>query len=184
MSVEQHSPSTEHQAEVGRELETLAQQNLEARETINPEQAAEHQQERAEAARETIQRHETAPEPPATPAEAAPKPSFIARLDHHLNYTQTLQSLQRQLTPVGRNFSQIIHTPVVEKTSEVLEKTVMRPSVVAGATWTALLVGLIFYFTARRYGFELSGSEMLLALVLGGFLGLALEGFLYRLRRR
>ena len=66
----------------------------------------------------------------------------------------------------------------------MLEKTVMRPSVTLGATWTALIVGVVFYWTARHYGFRLSGSEMILALIVGGLLGAGLEWLGFLLRRK
>lgn len=133
---------------------------------------------RAEAAREIIHKHEPTPEPaPAVETENAPRPSSFAQALIHpkLNYTQTLASIQRRLTPARRTFSKVIHAPAVEKTSEALEKTVARPSVTAGATWTALIIGSIFYFTARRYGYILSGSEIELSFVVGAVLGLILE---------
>lgn len=100
------------------------------------------------------------------------------------NYNETLVSVQDKLSPASRVFSKVIHNPVVEKTSEVMEQTIMRPAVVMSATWTAFLAGLIFYLTARFYGFTLAGSEMLLALVGGGVLGLTLEMIWNATRRR
>ena len=99
-------------------------------------------------------------------------------------YNETLTSLQNKMTPGDKAFSKVIHNPVVENTSEALENTIMRPSVVMGTTWTAFIVGLIFYLTARYYGFKLSGSEMLLALVGGAALGLLIEGIWYFFRSR
>lgn len=141
---------------------------------------------RAEAAREIIHKHEPTPEPtPAVESEDAPRPSFTQALLHpKLNYTQTMASIQRRLTPARRSFSKVIHNPTIEKTSEALEKTVARPSVTAGATWTALILGSIFYFTARRYGYVLSGSEIELSFIVGAILGVILEWFWRTVIRR
>ncbi len=185
MSVEhQPKPSDSHERNQA-ELEAIARKQPERLPT-SPEAAAEHAEKRAEAAREVINKQEQAPEPAAHQEQeaAAPQPSLVARLDHALNYSQTLASVQHKLKPMGRVFSQVIHAPAVEKTSEALEKTVMRPSVVAGATWTAFITGLIFYLVARYYGFTLSGSEMLMALMAGAILGLLLEGLVRLFRRR
>jgi len=100
----------------------------------------------------------------------------IKPLNQDNTYNETLASLQNRMSPTSKAFSKLIHTPAVEHTSSILESTIMRPSVVMGTTWTALIVGVIFYVTARVYGFKLSGSEMLLALLGGAVLGLALEG--------
>ncbi len=183
MSVE-HQPTPRGAEQSHAELEALAKEQLEKLATT-PENAAEHAEKRAEAAREIIHKQEQAPDPvPVAEKETAAPVPFVARLDQLTNYTHTMASLQRKLRPMSRSFSKVIHTPAVEKTSEALEKTVMRPSVAAGATWTALLVGVIFYVTARIYGYALSGSEMLVALVIGGILGVALEGVGRLLRRR
>lgn len=183
MSIEHHHEPTGNQERVGAELESIAKAKLEAlrqsKET-DPGDAAE----RADAARETIRQHEQTPEP-ADQAEAAPtKPTQHPLLNPRLNYAHTLSSLQRHLAPASRRFSQIIHTPIIEKTSEAMERTVARPSVVLGATWTALIVGGLFYFTARYFGYTLSGSEMLFSFIIGAILGLMLEGIMRALRRR
>jgi hypothetical protein len=150
-----------------------------AREILKSNESGEtekHAENRAEEARKLIDRQE--PEPPAaTEAEDKPAPSSpIAFLNHHLNYAQTLASVQRKLSPVSRTFSKVIHTPLVEKTSEALESNVARPSVLLGITWTALIVGSIFYITAHHYGYALSGSELLFSFIVGALLGLVLEG--------
>jgi uncharacterized integral membrane protein len=100
----------------------------------------------------------------------------IKPLNQDDTYNETLTSLQNRMSPASKAFSKLIHNPAVERTSAILESTIMRPSVVMGTTWTALIVGVIFYVTARVYGFKLSGSEMLLALLGGAVLGLVLEG--------
>jgi hypothetical protein len=132
---------------------------------------------RADAAREIIEKHglEQSGPTPATETETPVRPAFSHLLNPKLNYTQTLASIQRRLAPASRTFSKVIHTPAVEKASEALETTVARPSVTAGATWTALIIGSIFYFTARRYGYALSGSEIELSFLVGAALGLVIE---------
>jgi len=175
MSVE-HQPSTSEQNEkLHEELEAAGREQLEELRQ-NAERAHEDDpSKRAEAAREIIHKQEQAPEPPPAP-EAAPKPGItVPLLNVKLNYAETLASLQSKLSPVSRSFSKVIHAPVVEKTAEVLENTVARPSVTAGALWTALIVGSIFYFTARHYGYNLAGSEITLSFFVGGALGLLLE---------
>ncbi len=138
---------------------------------------------RADLAREVIQRQaEQVPAPAAENAPAAPvRPNF---LNHHLNFSQTLSSVQRKLPGLSRTFSAAIHAPAVEKASEVLESTVARPSVLLGTTWTALIVGTAFYLTARHYGYALSGSELLFSFIVGALLGISGEGLWKLLRRR
>lgn len=182
MSVEHGPQGHETNERSQAEINELGRERLEELAT-NPEAAAEHQEQRAEQAREAIEHH-AEPEPqPTNPTEPV-RPTFAAKLDHVLNYTQTVASVQRRLSPVSRSFSKLIHTPAVEATSEALEATVMRPSVITGALWSAAIVGLVFYLVARHYGFALSGFEMLAALIGGAVLGLLIEGAGRLMRRR
>jgi hypothetical protein len=182
VSVEHHQEHAEQNEQAAQELEAARREKLEELRN-QPETRREDSNERADEARKFINKVEATPEPPPEP-EATPKQSSVPFLDHKLNYAQTLASMQRHLSPVSRAFSEVIHAPIVEKTSEALEKTIARPSITVGATWTALIIGSVFYFTARHYGFELSGSEMTLSFVVGAIIGLALEGFWRSLRRR
>ena len=92
--------------------------------------------------------------------------------------------MQRKLPEIGRALSRVIHTPAIEKTSEVLETTIARPSVMLGSTWTVLIVGTIFYLGARHYGYSLSGSELLFSFLVGALLGLVGEGLVLAFKRR
>lgn len=185
MPGEHLSPSSERGEQAKNELEQARNEQLDAaREAAAERDPADHAEKRAEHARNVIDRQE--PEPPAA-TETDTKPassSPIAFLNHHLNYTQTLASVQRQLKPISRSFSKVIHAPAVEKASEALENNIARPSVLAGATWTALIVGSIFYLIARHYGYALSGSELLFSFIVGALLGLAIEGVWRASKRR
>jgi hypothetical protein len=168
-----HEPSS--QAERGEDLNSLGRERLESL-RHQPEQSGETAEERADAAREVIKNAEDKAEPEPEPA---PKPStahHILKLDHRSNFDHTIRSVQRRLSPASRTFSRVIHAPAVERTSEVLEKTIARPSVLTGSAWTALLVGAIFYLTAYHFGYMLSGSELLFSFVVGALIGILLEG--------
>ena len=108
----------------------------------------------------------------------------LSGLDRKQAYAQTMATLQRQLPTVSRAFSKVIHNKAVEQTSEALGKTVMRPSVTLGATSTALLVGAFTYWLAKHYGYAISGSTILLSLLVGGLFGLLVEGVAKLFRRK
>lgn len=181
MSVEHHHEQAERHEQANEQIEQAAREKLEEL-SHRPELTSNDSERRAEAAREIIHRQEKAPEPKPA-AEHQPHTPRTLHLDHRLNYAHTMATMQRHLAPVSRSFSKFIHTPAIEKTSEALENTIARPSVVAGATWTALLVGAVFYFTARHYGFMLSGSELLFSFVAGAIVGLVIEALWRSLRR-
>jgi hypothetical protein len=182
MSVE-HGPQAPERTSENAEIQKLGAERLKELAETSAENPKVDSEKRVEEAREKLTLQEVQqPEPIAK--ETGNNASFIKKITHGLNYADTLASVQRRLSPRARSFSKVIHAPVVEKTSAVLEKTVMRPSVTLGATWTALIVGVIFYWTARHYGFRLSGSEMIIALLVGGLLGGSVEWFGHMLRKR
>ena len=178
MSAERTTQSGERAEQASSELEAArAEKLVELKAASGDKDPSGHAEKRAEQAREVIDEQTKEPEPVPTAEKETGAPSTpIAFINHQLNYTQTLSSLQRRLSPASRSFSKVIHAPIVEKTSEALETTVARPSVLLGTTWTALLLGTIFYLTARHYGYSLSGSELIFSFVVGALLGLVLEG--------
>lgn len=132
------------------------------------------QKEQLEQARNSLDQQ---PEPQARMAEQTKAPAHHpTRLDKESAYWDTLRSVQRHLTPASRRFSKFIHSPKIERTSEVASVTIARPSVLLGATTTTALLGGFLYVTARLSGFSLSGSEFILSILVGGVLGLIVEG--------
>lgn len=105
-------------------------------------------------------------------------------LTRSLSYKHTMISLRHRLKPAQRGFSNVIHSPAVESVSEVAAKTVFRPSVSLGAMTGALLIGGTVYLFARNYGFSLRGSEIIFGLIIGGVLGLLIEGLYKTLFKR
>ena len=182
MSERLSQPTGPEQHRQQNELEQAAKERLEQLQN-KTENAEQDPDKRAEAAREKIELHAEEPAPAAEKEQSAPsRPAAL--LDPILNYKHTLKSLQNRLKPAQKRFSQVIHQPTVEKVSDALGKTVMRPSVSLGAVVTAVLVESFFYFTARHYGYVMSGSEVILALLAGGLIGLFLEGVFKGAQRR
>jgi hypothetical protein len=163
------------------ELEKLAVERLKGLEQEHQEQH-ENRHEQLEKAREQLRMAEEA-RPPAETSPKAEPTSHRPVLTKAINYRQTMVSLRHRMKPAQRQFSVIIHNPAIEAVSEVVGKTVLRPSVSLGATTTAVLFAGTVYFSARHYGFVMKGSEVWIALVIGGIVGLVVEGG-YKLLRR
>ena len=177
MEKQSHSPERNRpQAELSPELAKGPETKR------GPEVNAEQLEKKAEQAREAIDKLDVEPK-----SEDAPKPQApqhpLSGIGRKLNYQHTMSSLQRQLKPMSRSFSKVIHNPVVETVSEAAGKTVARPSVTLGATTTAVLVGGTLYIVARAYGYQLGGAELILCLIVGGAFGLLIEGAARVLRK-
>lgn len=177
----------EHQPESRESLEAVkSSEHLTAPEKheVTPEQLEAKHQEQAENLEQARAKLEQQPEPVAKAETEATAPNHPTRIDKDTAYWDTLRSVQRHLKPAQQQFSKFIHTPAVEKASEAVGQTIARPSVLLGATTTAAVVGGFLYITARLNGFSLSGSEFILSLVVGGVLGLIVEGLGKLLRPR
>lgn len=90
-------------------------------------------------------------------------------------YKETMQTIQREMSAPERAFSKVIHNKTVEKVSDVAGNTIARPNaMLSGAVCAFLLVGAL-YLHARYLGYELRGSETILAFLLGWALGIAFD---------
>ncbi len=150
---------------------------LETREAAKtPERTAETSAEKNQEIEAARQKIEHQPQAERHEAHEKHKEPNHHRLSHKAAYKETMASIQRHLPTASRAFSKVIHNPVVDKTSEVVGATVLRPSVTLGATSTALIVGGVTYLVAKHYGYHLTGSVVLLSLLVGGLLGIVIEG--------
>ncbi len=173
--------NVEHRRSSNNEIERAAAERLKSIE--NHGERPENKEKSIEKAREMLKQAEAVQPKNETTTKNEGGHAHHRLITPSINYKNTMRSLQHRMKPATRQFSKFIHSPVVDSTSEALGKTVFRPSVTLGATTTAVLIGGAMYFFARANGFLLSGSEILFALVIGGVLGLIIEGILKSVRR-
>lgn len=97
--------------------------------------------------------------------------------DKTAKYDAIMADTRQYMSPAGRSFSKVIHHPVIEKTSEFGAKTIARPNAILAGSMTAFALVLIIYMLARHYGYPLSGTETIVAFVLGWVIGLIFDYF-------
>jgi|GEM_PF-2502801 len=119
----------------------------------------------------------------ATSEKPAPKPRFEFR-DRDQTYRQTMTEVRSKLSRSARQFSKVVHQPVVDATSDVASKTIGRSSFLLGG-FMATFIGTIVIFTnARSNGYGVSNlTFMVILFVIGAASGIALE-ILYRTIKR
>jgi F0F1-type ATP synthase membrane subunit b/b' len=147
----------------------------EHRENAAEKAGKQHQHEQA-SVRHEVHEH-------AVPASEYSKPQSEKRqplpvntkADKERGFNTIMHHARAQMSKPEQTFSKFIHAPVVEKTSEVLGKTVARPSGIAGAAIAACIGLLSVYSVAKYAGFQLSGSEMPFLLIIGFAAGLFIE---------
>jgi hypothetical protein len=90
-------------------------------------------------------------------------------------YKRSLSRVQSRLNVVDRGFSKIAHQPVIDSASNVMSKTVARPSGILGGGICALLGSSFLLYLTKRYGFEYNFFVYFLLLAIGFVLGMTAE---------
>lgn len=103
--------------------------------------------------------------------------SIITREDRDVSYDQTMERVRRELPRSTRTFSKFIHSPVIEKSSEVIGNTFARPNSILAGGISAFVIVLGLYSYARYAGFSLQGSETIAAFLIGWLLGILFDFF-------
>jgi hypothetical protein len=112
---------------------------------------------------------------PAAEKETTVSHTFHADKNPDRAYKQTMETVQREMSPPARAFSKVIHNKAVEKVSDVAGSTVARPNaLLSGAICAFLLVGAL-YLHARYFGYALQGSETMAAFLLGWAIGIVFD---------
>ncbi len=135
---------------------------------------------RREAREQAQNAHEVAVERP----DKAHKPveHYINSELKDLSYARTMTRVRKQLSPVSRTFSKVIHNPVVDAASEGVAKTVGRPSGIIGGGLLALAGTTAYYYIAKHYGYEYNFGVFLCLLGAGFIIGWIAELVLKTLR--
>lgn len=94
---------------------------------------------------------------------------------HSLNVV--LNHTRLSLNERERRLSKLIHNPTVEMVDEIVSKVLFRPSGIIGAGLLTLVGLAILAFQVGNVRFQMSGSETLILLVSGYFIGLVIEWF-------
>lgn len=166
-TAEQHigaSEAKEHQSRVKHERESRA------------EQAGKNRNETDVTSREIEAREQAvASTEYDKPQSEKVQPATYLKDDKQHAFNTVMHHARQSMSKPEKTFSKFIHRPAVEKTSDVLGKTVLRPSGVTGAGIAAFIGLLSVYSIAKFAGFELSGSEMPLLLSVGFVAGLLTE---------
>lgn len=103
------------------------------------------------------------------------RPNTISKKQKNESYKRTLSRVQAELPITERVFSKIIHNEVVDKVSDITGKTIARPNSILYGAFFAFIITLIAYYVAKTIGYQLSGSETILAFSVGWLLGIIVD---------
>lgn len=105
-------------------------------------------------------------------ASDIPRTVSISKQRKDESYRRTLKRVQSELPITNKIFSKVIHNKVIEKTSEIAGNTIARPNSILFGAICAFLFSLITYYVAKRIGYQLSGSETIVAFLAGWLIGI------------
>ncbi len=171
---ERESGNNEALEQLGSERKAEIERSLERGAEKTPEQDIDKLKLNAEKAAE-VEKKKTGKE--VAPAEKRRDTPAQRRTKAKASYKKTMKETQAQMKPAERSFSKVIHTPVVEKTSEVVGNTVARPNAILAGSMMAFLFTLGIYMVAKYYGYPLSGFETIAAFIVGWLVGLIFDYF-------
>lgn len=87
----------------------------------------------------------------------------------------SLKKIQKNLNPVEKSFSKLVHNSSVYAVSEVTAKTLARPSGILFGGICSLVISCGLLFVSKYFGYEYNFLVGILAFIGGFFLGLLLE---------
>lgn len=101
----------------------------------------------------------------------------ISKKDKEASFKKTIKEVQKDLPPVSRTFSKVVHNRAVEKASDVVGSTIARPNAMLAGAVSAFIVTLGVYVIAKTFGYPLSGFESIGAFIIGWIVGVLFDYF-------
>lgn len=90
-------------------------------------------------------------------------------------YADILEQARSHMNLPSRIFSRIIHFRPVEILSDLLAATLFRPLPLIFAGLMAALLPLVIWLIAKYFGYNLSGTESIIAFTLGWLVGVIVD---------
>lgn len=101
----------------------------------------------------------------------------ISKREKEASFKKEMARVQAEMSPPARAFSKVIHSKVVEKTSEVVGATIARPNAILSGAVVAFVLVLAVYLVAKNLGYVLSGFETIGAFIVGWIIGTLYDYF-------
>jgi len=98
-------------------------------------------------------------------------------------WTRQMTRTRKRLRAPDRAFSRVIHSPIVDKPSELIGKTIARPQGMLWGSVIAFIGTSALLWATNYYGYQFNYLLVILLFLGGSLLGLAIEGLTYALRK-
>lgn len=97
------------------------------------------------------------------------------RKDVNEKYAKVMAHARKQMGPIGKAWSHIIHFLPIEILLNLLDKTILRPIPLLTAGMVAFMGGLGLYSIALYNGYSMNGAAIPLLLIGGLFIGIIFD---------
>ncbi len=166
-----------HESFDEKQLETLRQEQQD-RLKEKLEKSPEKNQENVEdVRREALEQAAKAEK--ETTAEKVPAPAErrgpLTKREKDASFDKTMSEVRSHLSSPSRTFSKFIHNKTIERTSDVVGKTIARPNAILSGSIFAFIFTLGVYLIANYNGYALSGSETIASFAVGWIVGLVFD---------
>ena len=105
-------------------------------------------------------------------SSASSRRGILNKKQRNESYARTIERVQNELPIADRLFSKIIHNIIIEKISDIIGNIIARPNAMLAGSVIAFVLTLLTYTLSKTIGYNLSGSETILAFILGWVLGI------------
>lgn len=119
-----------------------------------------------------------------TESEQRQHPVLVYKQHKDMAFSRAMTRARKRLSASSRVFSKVIHAPIIDKSSEVVGKTIARPSGMLGGAFIAFAGTSALLWITNHYGYEYNYLVVLMLFAIGLVAGLAFEGLLKLIRRR
>ncbi len=178
---EAHKPNHE-KIEVSKSHE-IHHKNQESEAALSPEKARENLETiRHEVAKKATSKEDITIGTPENEKIDSSQPLIDKELKGVM-LSRTISRIQKQLKPVERTFSKVIHNKPIDKISSVSEKTIARPYGFLGGAIFAFIGSVFSTFISKQFGLSYNLILFLMLFILGYIVTSFFEG-LVRLFQR
>jgi general stress protein CsbA len=111
-------------------------------------------------------------------------PVLVNKQLKDMAFSRSMTRTQKKLSAPSRAFSKVVHTPIIDTTSEFVGKTIARPSGVLTGAFISFVGTSVLLWATRYYGYTYNYLLVILLFVGGMVAGMTIEGLWHVIRRK
>lgn len=110
-------------------------------------------------------------------------PVFVNKQLKDMAYSRAMTRVRKKLSLPSRAFSKVMHSKLLDKPSEIAEKTIARPSGMLGGATFAALGSILLLWITKHNGYSYNYLVVLILFAIGLLVGLLTEVFIRLIKK-